>query len=232
MNDRLRKSWRWLRRSGALSLVIVVLVSLSFRSAIADWNDVPSGSMKPTILIGDRIFVNKLAYDLRVPFTSLRLASWADPQRGDIVICWSPVDGTRLVKRVAAVPGDTVAMENGRLSINGKPLAYAPADAEAVAAVMGTDAEGKVFYTEDLTGVQHVVAFEPARRGFKNFRTITVPEGQYFMLGDNRDNSADSRYFGFVPRGDIVGRATAVAVSLDYDDHFRPRWSRFFSKLI
>ena len=233
MNERLRKSWCWLRRSGALSLVIVVLVSLSFRSAIADWNDVPSGSMKPTILIGDRIFVNKLAYDLRVPFTNLRLASWADPQRGgDIVICWSPVDGTRLVKRVAAVPGDTVAMENGRLLINGEPLDYAPADAAAVNAAMGAEAEGKVFYNEDLTGVQHVVAFESSPRAMRNLRTITVPEGKYFMLGDNRDNSADSRYFGFVPRTDIVGQATAVAVSLDYDDHFRPRWSRFFSKLI
>src|SRR5512132_1022039 len=90
-------------------LVILLIVS-SMRSALADWNDVPTGSMKPTIQEGDRVVVNKLAYDLKVPFTTIELLKWADPQRGDIVVLFSPQDGTRLVKRVVAVPGDTVAM--------------------------------------------------------------------------------------------------------------------------
>jgi signal peptidase I len=87
-------------------------------SAIADWNDVPTGSMNPTILAGDRIFVNKLAYDLRISFTTWRLAHWDNPRRGEIVVFFSPVDGTRLVKRVIGVPGDVIAMNGNRLYIN------------------------------------------------------------------------------------------------------------------
>src|SRR5947209_20355024 len=98
---RVRKIWReWVK-----PLLILLLVLFSVRSAVADWNDVPTGSMKPTIMEGDRIFVNKLAYDLRVPFLDWRLASWADPQRGDVVTFASPADGTRLVKRVVGLPG-------------------------------------------------------------------------------------------------------------------------------
>src|SRR5688500_9436389 len=106
----------------------VVLVLCSVRSSIADWNDVPTGSMNPTILEGDRIFVNKLAYDLKVPFTGWRVAEWGGPRRGDIVIFYSPADGVRLVKRVVAVPGDTVQMIDNRLLLNGVPAAYGPLD--------------------------------------------------------------------------------------------------------
>src|SRR5262245_11437675 len=91
-----------------LPLVVTLMVTVSFRSAVADWNDIPSGSMRPTLIEGDRVSVNKLAYDLRVPLTSHRLARWADPRRGDIVIFFSPADGRRLVKRVVGQPGDTV----------------------------------------------------------------------------------------------------------------------------
>src|SRR5512142_1530848 len=101
-------------------LLIVALVVCSVRSSIADWNDVPSGSMKPSIIEGDRIFVNKLAYDLKVPFTTWHLAQWGNPQRGDIVVFYSPANGVRLVKRVVAVPGDTVELRNDKLIINGK----------------------------------------------------------------------------------------------------------------
>ena len=85
-------------------LLILALILFSIRSSLADWNDVPSGSMQPTILVGDRIFVNKLAYDLKVPFTTWHLAQWSNPQRGDIVVFYSPQDGTRLVKRVVGLP--------------------------------------------------------------------------------------------------------------------------------
>src|SRR5580765_3311532 len=98
---------------------IMLLVICSLRSALADWNDVPTGSMKPTIQEGDRVVVNKLAYDLKVPFTTIEVFKWSDPQRGDIVVLFSPVDGTRLVKRVIAVPGDRVAMLNNQLYVNG-----------------------------------------------------------------------------------------------------------------
>src|SRR5687767_10009385 len=106
----------------------VVLVLLSFRSSIADWNDVPTGSMNPTILEGDRVFVNKLAYGLKVPFTTLHLLRWDQPERGQVVVFYAPHDGTRMVKRVIAVPGDTVEMRDGVLIVNGQPSSYTPLD--------------------------------------------------------------------------------------------------------
>jgi len=210
----------------------MVGVAFSFRSAIADWNDVPTGSMKPTILIGDRIFVNKLAYDLKIPFTQTRIATWSEPQRGDIVTCWSPADGARLVKRVIGVPGDVLEMHNSELVINGQKVAYTAADDDAIAAAMGRDAEDKIFYTEQLPGHPHVVAITPGRRAIRDIARTVVPADQFFMMGDNRDNSPDSRYFGFVDRSEIVGRVQGTVWSLDFEDYYKPRWSRFFAKMI
>src|SRR3954468_20658479 len=98
--------------------ILMLLVISSLRSALADWNDVPTGSMKPTIQEGDRVVVNKLAYDLKVPFTTIDIVKWGNPERGDIVVLFSPVDGTRLVKRVVAVPGDKVEMRDNQLFVN------------------------------------------------------------------------------------------------------------------
>src|ERR1700683_4344663 len=102
MKQQLRAFWReWV-----LPAVVTIAVLAPLRSAVADWNDVPTGSMIPTILVGDRIFVNKLAFDLKLPFTTAHLLTWANPKHGDVVILFSPEDGERLVKRVVAVPGD------------------------------------------------------------------------------------------------------------------------------
>src|SRR5690606_29012522 len=119
VNNRLNKLWRDNR-----SLVIFLLLMLIFRSAVADWNEVPTGSMKPTIIEGDRILVNKLAYDLRVPFTHISLLKLADPQRGDIIIFDSQASDKRLVKRVIGIPGDTVELVDNVLHINGEQLVY------------------------------------------------------------------------------------------------------------
>lgn len=229
---RARRAFKWLRRSGALSILLTVFVALSFRSAIADWNDVPTGSMKPTILIGDRIFVNKLAYDLKIPFTRVRLATWGQPARGDIVTCWSPADGVRLVKRVVGVPGDVLEMKHSRFLLNGKPVTYEDADRTAITKAMGPDAADKIFFTEDLPDHAHLVAITPNRRAIRDFGPVTVPAGHFFMMGDNRDNSADSRYFGFVSRDEIVGRVQGTVWSLDFEHHFKPRWNRFFADMI
>ena len=232
MNRKIRPLLGRLVRHWVFSSLLVVLTVFTFRSAIADWNDVPTGSMKPTILIGDRIFVNKLAYDLKVPFLGKQLVAWGDPQRGDIVICWSPADGARLVKRVVGVAGDILEMKNGRLILNGTSLPYAEADRNILARGLGDEADDYLFYTEDLSGRPHPVAVTPGIRAIRNFGPVTVALGQYFMMGDNRDNSADSRYFGFVDRAAIIGQATGVALSLDYDNWYLPRWSRFFSRLL
>ena len=108
------------------SLLLLLIILTAVRSAIADWNDVPTGSMNPTIVQGDRVFVNKLAYDLKVPYTTWHLAQWSDPKRGDIVVFFSPADGTRLVKRVVGMPGDKIEMVNEQLFINGQKSKYEP----------------------------------------------------------------------------------------------------------
>src|SRR5438876_3336294 len=107
-------------------LLIIALVLFAIRSSLADWNDVPTGSMKPTIVEGDRVYVNKLAYDLKVPFTTWRIAEWSKPKRGDIVVFYSPYDGQRLVKRVIGLPGDTVELRNDALILNGQRVEYTP----------------------------------------------------------------------------------------------------------
>lgn len=215
--SRLHDLWRnWI-----LFILIAVVVTTSFRSAVADWNDVPSGSMRPTILEGERIFVNRLAYDLKVPHTRLRLARWAEPERGDIVICRSPLDGERLVKRVIGLPGDVLAMHDGRLHLNGSPLSY-----EA-----GAGDPGMRGFREGLPGRPHAVQFMPDAGRARDLQPVRIPTGKFFVMGDNRDNSADSRYFGYMDRDAIMGEVKAVVASVDPERYFLPRWNRWFTRL-
>jgi signal peptidase I len=227
LRSRARQWWRQEIRP----LLILALILFSIRSSLADWNDVPSGSMQPTILVGDRIFVNKLAYDLKVPFTTWHLAQWANPQRGDIVVFYSPKDGTRLVKRLVGLPGDTVELRNEQLIINGQPVDYGPLNAEISAQLPEAEREHSLFATEQLSAHPHAVMAIPELPAKRTFGPVHVPEGHYFMMGDNRDNSFDSRYFGMVERNRIVGKATAVVMSLDHAHYWLPREHRFFSAL-
>ncbi len=224
------RAHRWWRQE-IRPLLILALVLFSIRSSLADWNDVPSGSMQPTILVGDRIFVNKLAYDLKVPFTTWHLADWSNPQRGDIVVFYSPRDGTRLVKRVVGLPGDTVELRNEQLVINGTPADYAPLNAEISAQLPEAERQCSVFAIEQLPAHPHAVMAIPNLPAKRTFGPVSVPEDHYFMMGDNRDNSFDSRYFGVVERKQIVGKATAIVLSLDRNHHWLPREQRFFTAL-
>jgi signal peptidase I len=206
--------------------VLMILIVSSLRSALADWNDVPTGSMKPTIQEGDRVVVNKLAYDLKVPFTTIAIWKWDDPERGDIVVLFSPVDGTRLVKRVVAIPGDKVEMRDNQLFVNGRIAT------QSDSAQGSSEDAGTVYIrNEDLYGHNHKVMLTPEIPAVRSFGPVTVPEGNYFVLGDNRDNSNDSRFIGFIERRRIVGRAVAVAFSLDRSRWFVPRMDRFFEGL-
>lgn len=204
---------------------LMILIVSSLRSVLADWNDVPTGSMKPTIQEGDRVVVNKLAYDLKVPFTTIDIVKWDDPHRGDIVVLFSPVDGVRLVKRVVAVPGDKVEMRDNQLYVNGKIAKQSP-----IALVSSESGQAYVL-DEDLDGHNHKVMLTPEIPAVRSFGPVTVPAGNYFVLGDNRDNSNDSRFIGFIERRRIVGEAVAVAFSLDRSRWFVPRMDRFFEGL-
>ena len=226
MNRIVTKIWReWLR-----FFALFFLITLPFKSAVADWNWVPTGSMKPSILEGDLVFVNKLAYDLKVPFTTVHLSTWGNPVRGDVVVFFSPVDGTRLVKRVVGVPGDTVQLRNDVLYLNGIPQQYSATDSAPFRHDVFEDANPRVAI-EHLEACDHYVLRLPGRQGLRNFGPIVVPPDQYFMMGDSRDNSADSRFIGPISRDKIVGRVPRVILSVDPSRHFLPRPQRFLQSM-
>jgi len=179
---------RILREVFVLGLLVVGI--LAARSTLADHYHVPSGSMEFTLMIGDRVFVDKRAYGLRVPFTNIKMTQGDAVARGDIVIFDSPRDGKRLIKRIVAVGGDTVEIQAGRLAINGKWLAVTEqSDVERM-------------------GDKHVrVKF--ASGGGPNFNSVIEP-GMVLAIGDHRGNSVDGRIFGAVPEDEIYGRAVAV----------------------
>jgi signal peptidase I len=220
------KIWReWLR-----PFVLVALIAAPFKSAVADWNWVPTGSMKPSILEGELVLVNKLAYDLKVPFTTLHLSTWANPVRGDVVVFNSPVGGTRLVKRVVGLPGDTVQLKDDILYLNGVRQQYSSTDPAPFRHDIFEDAN-PVVAIEHLEACDHYVLGLPGRLALRNFGPLVVPPGQYFMMGDSRDNSADSRYLGPIPREKIVGRVPRVILSFDPARHYLPRPRRILQPM-
>jgi signal peptidase I len=206
--------------------ILFMLLFGVFRTAVADWNPIPSSSMRPNLLEGDVVFVNRLAFDLKLPLTDTIVTHMGEPQRGDVVTFSSPKDGTRLIKRLVALPGDVVEMRNEMLIINGQQARY-----DAVQQVMEPAGKGEVpalRISEHLDGHARRVQFFPQIDSpARNFGPVTVPPGQYMMLGDNRDNSADSRYIGFVPRNLLIGRAERVLVSADTLGNWHPRFDRF-----
>ncbi|WP_285163003.1 signal peptidase I [Shewanella goraebulensis] len=225
------------------SLLIFIALMSVFRSAVADWYTVPTGSMKPSILIGDRILANKMAYDVRIPFTHFSLYKTGDPVRGDIIIFDSEAAGNRLVKRVVGVPGDTVSLNNNQLVINNQSISYQDdldVTAKAVQKLeFDTEQESQITSShdlqdkiEDLLGVEHSIRVNKFGSKRANFNEVTVPPGYYLVLGDNRDNSADSRVIGFVPRNEIIGRTKRVVMSFNYENYYLPRQDRFFHSLV
>jgi signal peptidase I len=218
----------WIRGNRRF-LLFVVLYGL-FRTACADWNSIPSGSMRPSLLEGDVVLVNRLAYAVKVPLTDVVVARTGEPRRGDIVTFSSPLDGTRLIKRVIALPGDTVSMRDKRLTINGETVHYSGRTIR-----LEPLGDGRMTIAEEqeemLAGRSHEVQWLPERSVTPDLGPVIVPPDQYLMLGDNRDNSADSRYFGFVPRERLIGRAEGILVSAAILDNWLPRFSRFGKRL-
>jgi signal peptidase I len=224
----LKRQWRQNRTT----ILFFTFVVIPVKSSLADINWVPTGSMNPTIVEGDMVFVNKLAYDLRLPLTLCSLKHQADPQRGDITVLLSPQDGTRLVKRVIGTPGDEIQLVNNVLFINGQRASYSKLSPEESRDVQEQLQQVAVFAEEDLGDHAHsVMAIPTINNDIRSFDRITIPENCYFVMGDNRDNSLDSRSYGVVERKQFVGKATHVIVSFNILDKFQPRLSRFFSKL-
>lgn len=208
-------------KANKLFLIFIVLMSV-FRSAVADWYTIPSGSMMPTIEVGDRITVNKIAYDLRIPFSNTALIRLGEPQRDDIIVFNSKAAEKRLIKRVIALPGDHVAMENEVLTINGVIASYDTIN----------ETREELTLQETINGDHRIVRIDKKRQSpLANFSMVTVPKDHYLVLGDNRRNSADSRVYGFVPRKELLGRASYVAFSLDYNNYFLPKSKRFIKSL-
>jgi signal peptidase I len=215
------KSWLRANKGFVLGMCLFGI----FRTAVADWNPIPSGSMHPNLLEGDVVFVNRLAFDLKAPLTDVVLAHLGEPARGDVVTFISPKDGERLIKRVIAVPGDVVEMRDEQLVINGRAARYDLVD--HTLEPVGKGLTHAVRLVENMDGQRHSIQVLPEIDAARNFGPVSVPRDQFLVLGDNRDNSADSRFIGFVPRKALIGRAERVLVSADYQGNWMPRTERF-----
>jgi signal peptidase I len=217
------------------SLVLPLFLVLAIRSSVIEPFKIPSGSMLPTLLIGDYLFVNKFAYGLKVPFTEwfssgpIYLWKAAPPKRGDVIVFLYPKDESyNYIKRVIGTPGDTIEVRNRVLYINQKPMQLEARTGDSAAEELNRlDVSSKQdpskidVYTEHLDTRDHVAFFEKDNFYAENFGPITVPEDSFFVMGDNRDNSADSRYWGFVPMKNIKGKAVVIWLSvwMDLTDH-------------
>ncbi|MDG2140335.1 MAG: signal peptidase I [Gammaproteobacteria bacterium] len=194
-----------------------------FKSAIADLSSISGASMLPTLLDGDKVWVNKLAYDVKIPFTEISLTKLSNPRRGDIVIVDSKIANKRLIKRIIGIPQDTIYMQNNALVINGVPIDYDILSRENNATIIKEYLPHK---THQARLSQRFI-----NRSSRSYGPVIVPADEYFVLGDNRDNSADSRIYSFIPRGEIIGRSSSVIFSLDGDNYYLPRAERFLTGL-
>jgi signal peptidase I len=200
----------------ARSFFPIVLIVLLLRSFIAEPFRIPSGSMMPTLLVGDFILVNKFTYGIRLPVINKKIIELNEPKRGDIVVFRYPKDpSVDYIKRIVGVPGDKIVYHNKQLTINGVP-AKQVSIGRYQGVGQGEDMTGAEELSEDLTGVEHDILI---RNGVPTVEfAYVVPEGNYFAMGDNRDNSNDSRYWGPVPEANLVGKAFFIWMSWDWQN--------------
>lgn len=201
------KHLRLLLRVG-INLVVICLLLLAARLSLAGPYRVDGPSDAPSLLIGDRVWINFAAYDLRLPFAKWSLMVRGDPGRGDMVSCYLPGKDGVLIKRVIAVGGDTVELRDNQLFLNGEPAGYEMLDASRFLAISETHGTGDRFAIERIGSLDHMISFNEVDSLMADYGPTTVPSGHYFVLGDNRDNSYDSRddKCGCIPRSAITGR--------------------------
>ena len=197
----------------AKSFFPVLLFVLTLRSFLFEPYQVPTGSMIPTIKIGDFILVNKFAYGLRLPVLGTKILDVGEPQRGEIMVFIPPHVNQYFIKRVIGLPGDTIRYENQRLSVNGELVAEEFVSSVSVDTGIGP-LDG-VLNSATYNGVTHAAQHIPGVNSSRGRSSWIVPAGHYFMIGDNRENSADSRVWGAVPEENIVGKAIAIWLHKD-----------------
>ncbi len=216
----------------ARSFFPIFLFVLLLRAFVVEPFRIPSGSMMPTLLVGDFILVNKFAYGLRMPVTKSKLVEIDEPQRGDVVVFRYPKDPKLdYIKRLVGLPGDRIAYRNKTLYVNGEAMPQQRIGIyEAVGS--GKRMQGAWELQENLDGVEHSILVNPRVPDFSPdcqvlaHGEVTVPKGHYFVMGDNRDNSNDSRCWGFVPEQNLVGKAFMIWLSFDPNRSSMFDWSR------
>lgn len=211
--------------------LLFLFVFVSIRWSFADHYRVPTGSMLPTIHVGDHVFVNKAAYDLRLPFTDLIVRKTGEPERGDIIVFDFPKDpSTKYVKRLVGLPGDVIEINKGVVKVNGEPTITL--NEKWLLEALKTRSLPFEHY-EFLGGRKYQIVRHPSLSQNPMSLRITVPPNKYFVLGDNRDNSFDSRFWGFVPRENIRGEVTGTSISVTFDNYLPEfHFDRFAKVLI
>ena len=204
------------KRRQVIEFVVLLCGALALRSFVAEPYEIPTGSMLPTVQIGDRLVISKLSYGLRIPYTLEDQIRWGSPHRGDIVVLLNPKDGAPdLAKRVVAVGGDKVEVHDGRLILNGIELPEWPISGEC----SDEDREEKTqqwypvactAFKQSLDGQEFVIHHIPKEPPPQDFGPVTIPPDHVFLMGDNRDRSLDSRWFGAVPSGKLKGKAKFI----------------------
>jgi signal peptidase I len=194
----------WLKRH--LSVVLFVVVALGILPSYLWSYSLKGASEAPTILVGDIFIVNRAAYDLRLPYSSITLLHWGSPRRGDMVWALLPAHVGLAIKRVIGLPGETIELQENRVIVNGSPRPVQPLNTIDLGWVPSAHGMGSTVVMED----GHWAAYTPGKSRYRNSSPIQLGPGEYFLIGDNRDNSFDSRGFGPVSRSSILGKTIAV----------------------